>query len=231
LNDFQASVRPPDQRAQSLPFGLLAGSIVITSLGLSAAVVGIRWGAAPPHRSDALELAWTYVNVMWMLTWLVVWPAVALARPRSAGPHSRLTTNGLLWDLVTLLVAAIPAVGVATLLSGIHGAMLFRMLSLQVGAGILTMGALACCRRPSGQGIAVGFLAALAAVGPVIVYFWSEFFSLAPRAWTIAVPLMAVATASQEPGASVIWWIAGGYALVGIGLLYLATAIHNPQST
>src|SRR5215468_7257478 len=70
--------------AGRFPLGLCIASITTTSLGLSAAALGIKWGAAPPP-GDALQSAWLYVHEMLMFTLLVIWPALDLL-PHRANP-------------------------------------------------------------------------------------------------------------------------------------------------
>src|SRR5450755_403943 len=96
------------QPSTPFPLALTLAAILTTSLGLTAAALALKWGPAPPP-GDALQSSWLYVNIMLTLTWLILWPAFALFN------ISR-TPRRLLVDLAALLIAAIPATGIAAFL-------------------------------------------------------------------------------------------------------------------
>jgi hypothetical protein len=213
------------------PLGLCAAQIVVTSLGLSAAALGIRWGAAPPlppARGDALDLAWLYVNIMLLLGSLLVWPSIALSRFRNTPqleppllppPFARL----LLWDIAALIIGALPALGVAAFVSATPQWPLETTLVLQAAMMLFALGVLSCCwGRGAWESAGAGLLGALALAGPVIVYFWLEFFPRAPDRWFVGVPPLALFRASSVTALSPeLLWVAAAYAAVGLLLFIL----------
>ena len=210
---------------EPFPLALGIATIVMTSLGLAAAAWGIKWGSPPPP-GDALRNAWLYVHVMWMLTWLIVWPAAAL-RPRRGGMPT-------VWQWAAILVGAIPAVGLAGFLSNVSGPMIGIMLALQIGASVLVAGLLKLHEwRPAMAGTLAGLLAAACALGPVAAFLWTQFFPLAWRGWFLGSPLLTVAQAAQQPAdeagvSPFLWGIAGLHAVLGL-LLVLAARSGDAQ--
>jgi len=189
------------------PLGLAAAGIVATGIGLVLSAAGVQWGAAPPAK-DALDLSWIYVNIALAWTWLLVWPAIGLGR-------GKLGHGALLWDLLVLVVAAIPAMAVSGFLSSITGRMAGDFAALQLAIALLAMGMMAW-RKRVGAGAIAAVLATLAVALPVAGYVWAEFFPGASQAWRGFIPVVAVAR-----GAGVgtpFWWIVGAYAVIGLGL-------------
>lgn len=209
------------------PLALSITSAVMTSLGLAAAAWGIKWGSPPPPppSGDALRAAWLYVHVMWMLTWLIVWPAAAL-RPAP----SRHGDIPLSWQWAAILVGAIPAVGLAGFLANVSGPMIGIMLALQMGTSVLMAGILKLNERmPAPAGALAGLLAAAVTFGPVGAFLWTQFFPLAWRGWFLGVPLMTVAQAARQPTDAAgispfLWGIAGLHGVLGMLLILAARA-------
>jgi hypothetical protein len=195
------------------PQGLCLAAILATGLGLTASAAGAQWGAAPKE-PDALQMAWPYVNVAWMWTWLLVWPAIALDK----SPADR---SQLLFDFLILIVAAIPAIGIAAFLSGTPMSRLLRTLAVQLATGLFTGGVIGWRRRLP-CALLAGFLATLAVVMPVAEYLWIEFFPTAPQIWTHWMPLNAIA------GKEIPYGISGVYALLGVALFLSAPRNHPP---
>jgi hypothetical protein len=195
---------------KSFPLTLCLAATFFTGLGLIASAANLQWGAAPPD-PDALQLAWPYVNVAWMWTWLLVWPSIALHPAR--GHRST-----LLFDFLVILVAAIPSVSVASFLGGIPLRHMLPALLLQIATGILTLGILAWRRRVP-PALLAGLLAIFAVVMPVAEYLWMEFFPAAPQSWMQSLPLDALA--AFLTGHYVSWGIPVIYTALGI-LLFLA---------
>ena len=206
---------------ETYPLGLSLATVVMTSLGLAAAALGIKWGAAPPP-GDALREAWLYVQVMGMLTWLIVWPAAALRPRRGEVP--------LIWQWAAIVVGAIPAVGLAGFLSNVTWPMIGIMLALQIGAGVLVAGILKLHeQRPALAGTLAGLLAAAGVMGPVAAFVWTEFFPLAWRGWFLGLPLLTVAQAARQPAehasaSPFLWGIAGLHGVLGMLLILAARA-------
>jgi len=214
------------------PLALSIASVLMTWLGLAAAAGGIKWGSPPPP-GDALRAAWLYVHVMWMLMWLIVWPAAAL---RPAPPSSpRRSDVPLIWQWAGILVGAIPAVGLAGFLSNVTLPMAGIMLALQIGASVLVSGILQLHERmPTVAGTLAGLLAAAVALGPVAAFLGAQFFPLAWRGWFLGLPLLTVAQAAGQPAADagispVLWGIAGLHAVLGMLLILAARSGGAPK--
>jgi hypothetical protein len=205
------------------PLTLSLASALLTTLGLAAVALGIQWGAAPPP-GDALPFAWLYVNILWTLTWVVVWPAAAL-RPGAAPMPLR-------WQWAAILVGAVPALGLAAFLSGTTLPMIAAMLALQLAAGLLVLGILRLHDTfPAAAQILFTLLAAATLVGPVAAFLWTQFFPLGGRGWFRALPLLTVARTTEAPraGSSLptsLWIVAAVYAAAG-ALLLLAASIGS----
>jgi len=201
---------------EKYPLALSLASVGMTSLGLTAAALGIKWGSAPPP-GDALREAWLYVQVMGMLMWVIVWPAAALRPRRGDVP--------LVWQWAAILVGAMPAAGVAGFLSNVTLPMIGIMLALQMGASVLVLGILKWHERiPALAGTLAGLLAAAGVMGPVAAFVWVQFFPLAWRGWFLGLPLLTVAQAAQRPAAEAgvspfLWGIAGLHAVLGMLLI------------
>jgi len=204
---------------ETYPLGVSLTSVAMTSLGLTAAALGIKWGSPPPP-GDALRAAWLYVHVMGMLTWLIVWPAAALRPRRGEAP--------LLWQGAAILVGDIPAVGLAGFLSNVTLPMIAIMLALQIGAGVLVMGILKLHEQtPAPAGALAGLLAAAGVMGPVAAFVWIQFFPLAWRGWFLGLPLLTVARAAGQSAehadsSPFLWGIAALHA--GLGALLMLAA-------
>lgn len=198
------------------PLGLCVLGVVASSLGLVGAVLNLRWGAVvPADRTDALEAAWMYVNVMLVMVWLVAWPAVVLRRV-GTGEARR---GRLGWDAGALSVGAVPALGVAAFLSGVPWTGAAVMAALQGSLALLAWGALrAAIGRRRAEAVASGLLAAAAVGGPLAVYFWAEFYGWAGDGWYLVVPVMAVAHAARGMVDAGFWWVLGGWAALGAGM-------------
>ena len=211
------------------PSGLCLLSVAITWLGLAASAAGLKWGAAPAP-GDALRSSWPYVQMMWVVMWLVGWPMAALrpARLAAGGGIGR-----LFWEWVAVAIGAIPAVTMGSFLSNISAPAIGCMTALQVSWSLLAMGMLAWATRPGARAMAAciaGLLAMLAFAGPVLVYLQNEFFPTLWSGWFIGVPAIAVFRAAPaDPSAlpPALWWTAAGDAVIGLALLWTATTHHR----
>jgi hypothetical protein len=201
--------RVKEPEVMRFPLGIASAGIVATGLGLVVSAMGVQWGASPPA-PDALQMSWVYVNVALVWTWLLAWPALGLKRPQGG----RLV---LAWDFAALLVAAIPAMGIAAFLSGVNERMAWMATALQLAVGIFAMGAMAW-RRFAGAGFVAGLLTAVGAALPVMGYAWAEFFPAASQAWRAFIPAVAAARIAGGELESPFWWVIGAYALLGFGL-------------
>jgi hypothetical protein len=225
---FEENAAPRDRRFPIVPC-LVA--ILLTSAGLAAAALNIRWSAAPPpDRTDALEAAWPYVHALLALLWLIAWPALALARRRPATPDAlQAARAALAWDFTAISAGAIPALLLAAFLSSITPALALRMFALQASLALLAGGTLAfALGNRLLEALATGLLAALAVAGPLAVYFWAEFFPAAGDGWFTFLPLIAVARAARDgPPAPAFWWL---IAIIStLGLTLAATSRLRPQ--
>jgi hypothetical protein len=201
------------QKTAHFPLTLCLAATLVTGLGLIASAANLQWGASPPD-PDALQLAWSYVNIAWIWTWLLVWPALALTKPRPNRSH-------LLFDFLVILTAAIPALTIAAFLSATPTTQLLPTLAVQLATGLFTLGTLA--HRRLLPTLVAGFLATLAVVMPIMEYLWAEFFPAANQSWTRWMPLNAI-TAKD-----ISYEIAAVYAILGIAL-FLTVPKPTPQA-
>jgi hypothetical protein len=203
------------------PLGLCIAAIVATWLGLSAAALGVKWGAAS-GAGDALSSAWLYVQVMAALSWLLIWPAAAL-RPSS---RPLLSATELLWQFAALWMGMVPALATAACLSAIPATPLLTAMGYQFAMGVFAMGALALCGRvdsPAVSALVAALPAGLALMGSVGVFVCSEFFPHIGRGWQVLLPLPLMARAAcppdgWSPGGG-FWLAASAYAFAGMAVL------------
>jgi hypothetical protein len=209
------------------PYPLFLGLAfaLLTNLGLAAVALGVQWGAAPP--SDlALDSAWLYINVLWTLGWILLWPAAAL-RPGGAPIPLR-------WQWAAILVGAFPSFGIAAFLSGVTFPRIIVMLALQLTFGLLIAAILRLHSRfPRSAQALLALVATLTLAGPIAAFLWFELFSLASRGWFHALPLFVVRQAAQTPHAvtapqSFLWMAVALYAAVAC-LLLLAARVGRAQ--
>ncbi len=211
---------PPDRPS---PVFCIA-AIALTGLGLLAAGLGIKWGAAPPP-GDALRSSWFYVNIMLLATWLVFWPAWP---PRSNPPAGRAAQMLGQWSCLAL--GAIPALCVSAFLSGVTFRVAAAPLLMQLAFSLFAAGLLTFAhrtRRPSTAAAAACILSALALAGPVLLFIASNFFPKINGNWAAALPaiclsqtLSPAASGSAMPHAPAL--AAATYALIGLILLLAA---------
>jgi hypothetical protein len=157
------------------PLGLCMAAIVATSLGLSAAALGVTWGAAPAAAGDAFRGAWRYVNVAAAGTWLLIWPATVLrpSQPELLAPRE------LLWSYAALWIGMLPALAASAVLSATAASAIASALGLQFTVSALAFGMLALAgrlRSPAASALLAAWLAIVALVVPIAVFLWSEFF-------------------------------------------------------
>lgn len=198
----------------SLPI-CLAG-LIVSGLGLSACVLGVQWGPATGE-TEILDRAWLYVNFSIALLTLLVWPALRLR----GAPQPRETFAARVWELCTLAIAVVPALGVAAWLSATPGWSLARMLTLQLGFAILGLGATAWRRHTRWHATIAGLLVLLTLILPLLAYLQAEFAPAASRAWFIAAPLLTVVDVATDSHAATAWpmaavWTAAGLALAAL---------------
>ena len=156
------------------PLGLCLAAIVATSLGLTAAALGIKWGAAPAP-GDALRNAWLYVHLMAAFTWLLVWPAAAL-RPSQ---RELLRPRELVWSYAAIWIGMLPAVGVSALLAATPAYALATALAVELAISVFVLGVLALAGRlhaPTATALLAMVLAMVAVMGPIAGFVWLEFF-------------------------------------------------------
>ena len=202
-----------DAEARRFPLGLCMVAVITTGAGLAASTCGLRWGAGPAG-TDALDVAWLYVNIALTWTILALWPAIAMAR---LGDGRR----GFLRDVAVLAVAAIPAMSVAGSLSGVTALAVCYAITMHVGTAIFAAGVMSWRVRIPPATIA-GVLIGLAVVMPIVAYAWAEFFPAAGQGWIVLAPMLAIGRAAEGTAGSAIWWVAGFYAVVGMALWMLA---------
>ena len=199
------------------PLGLCLAAIVMTSLGLTAAALGIKWGAAPAS-GDALRNAWLYVHLMAAFTWLLVCPAAAL-RP-SQGPF--LSRSNLLWQFAALWTGMIPALATATLLTSPGAPLFASTIALQIALSLFVMGTLALSGRfasPTLHVLLATLLVILAVIGPIAAFLIAEFHPRTSTAWQQVLPPLALARATPTAGT---WLLAAAYGVLGGAMLALA---------
>src|SRR6185437_12913367 len=138
------------------------------------------------------------------------WPAISLNR-------ARLGKTTLLLELAVLLVAGIPAMGIAAFLTQVTLRMILLAAALQIAFALFAAGAMAW-RRTIGPGVIAGTLAAFAVALPIAGYVWAEFFPAASQSWRTFIPTVAASRAADNQFAPLFWWIVGTYALIGFGL-------------
>ncbi len=207
------------------PLLLSLASAVLTFLGLAAAALGVKWGAAPPP-GDALTAAWLYVNILWTLTWTILWPAAALRPGAAALPCG--------WQWAAILVGAFPSLGIAAFLSSVTLPRIAVMLALQLAISLLIAAILRLNSRfPRSAQALFALVAALTLAGPVAAFLWAEFFPLAARGWLHALPLFVVSQAAGTPRAGTpnppFPWIAVMVYAAVAGLLLLAAGAGPAQ--
>jgi hypothetical protein len=206
------------------PLTLSLASALLTALGLAAAALGVKWGAAPPP-GDALASAWLFVNILWALGWIILWPAAAL-RPGS-------TPIPLRWQWAAIVVGAIPSLGTAAYLSSVTLPRFAIMFALQLATGLLVAAILHLARFHRATRALCALLAALTLAGPIVAFLWTEFFPLAARGWFHALPLFVVAQAAQTPDAGTppppSHWIAAVLYTTVAGLLLLIARPGHAQ--
>jgi len=186
----------PTDRPQA-PLAYCIAAILMSCLGLLAAGLNATWSAAPPA-GDALRSSWLYVNIAWLMLWLLVWPAAALrARPAT------ITWRGdLLVQWCAMLIGAIPALSLAALFSGIPAPTFLATAFAQLSFSLLAAALIAIAQKnplPAIQTFAAFFLAASATAGPVLYFLLFNFFPRLPTAWSIALPPLCLARAAQAP--------------------------------
>jgi hypothetical protein len=210
------------------PFPLLLSlaAAATTCLGLIAAALGIKWGSPPPP-GDALPNAWLYVNILWMLTTLILWPATAL-RPRATP-----AAIPLRWQAAGLLTSVVPSVVVSAFLSSITVPMIASMLALQLSVTLLMLAILHLHPHfPHAAEALYALLAALTLLGPIAAFLWTQFFPLFPRSWFNALPLMTVAsaaTASKLGSPPLALWLTAAIQIILAGIIYLLTLFPSAQ--
>jgi len=192
------------------PLGLCIAALVVNGLGLSAALAGVQWGARLPT-PDALRFAWLYVNLAVGVNWFLVWPSAAL-RGGAKGD--------LLWDLATLLVAAIPALMVSGWLVEATWGMVGRMVALQAALGVFAWGMLGLRNGVDGRAaLLAGCLAVLFVALPAVAYIQADFLPMLPGGWHRMAPALAIYEAAARAGDAGGWWVIVGYGLAGAGCL------------
>jgi hypothetical protein len=215
------SIHPADANGTNrFPLAACAASILMTSLGLAASALDIQWGTAH-NAHDALPQAWLYVGVMWMLTWLLAWPAISRARG----------SGGLFREWAGALIGAIPAAGLAALFSDATWPMIAAMIALQLGTGLLAAGLLAWAgydqNTPVRTALVTGLLSMAGIVAPVLAFLQRDFFPGARDGWMQAIPLFVLQRAARHatdwsgvPAA--IWWAAAIESCIGMTLLWFS---------
>jgi hypothetical protein len=199
------------------PLGLCLAGLIVSGLGLSACVLGVQWGPATGE-SEILDRAWLYVNLSVALLTLLVWPALRLrGTPHPAdSPQPRETLAASLWELCTLAIAVIPALGVAAWLSATPGWSLARMIALQLGFATLGLGAVAWRKHPRWHAAIAGLLVLLTLILPLLAYLQAEFAPAASRAWFAATPLLTVVDVATNSTAPIAWWMAALWTAAGV---------------
>ena len=208
---------------ESFPLGLSFATLLTTGLGLAAAAWGIQWGA--PSSGNTLANAWLYVNVMWMVTWLVIWPALAL-RPRHSTVAAAIAPA---WQWSAILMAALPIELVAAFVAAIPLAASARMLALQSAASLFGLGLIQRYHQfPRATALLAELMTALTLAGPVAAFIYAQFFPTASHPWFIACPLLAVGFAATGPASAPLWIPS---ALLGFpGLLLLILGSHHEKA-
>jgi hypothetical protein len=217
---------PKDSIMPREPFPLLLSlaAALTTGTGLIAATLGIKWGSPPPP-GDALPNAWLYVNILWTLTTLILWPAAALF-PRAS------RALALSWQAAGLLAGVLPALIVSAYLSNITLPMLVYMLALQFASTLLMLAILHLHTRfPRVSEVFYTLLAASVLLGPIAAFLWAQFFPSGSD-WSSALPLLTVAHAATAPKAgpaTSALWLAPLLQVVLAGILFLWTTIPSAQ--
>ena len=101
--------------------------------------------------------------------------------------------------------------GVAVSGVGVRG--IFLMLGLQVRWGFFSLGVMRSCGK-----WAVGILAVVGVVMPVVGYVGMEFFG-SGGGWLWGVPGFAVARVAGGQVGAGFWWAVGSYFFVGMGIM------------
>lgn len=195
-------------------------ALLVNGAALSAAVLGIQWGAAPP-RVNALPLVWGYVHLAVGASYFLLWPTLALRfSPLAYGRPLSSALTSLYWDFSALILAAIPSVGCAAWLGEVPPDILWSTLALQGGLGLFVLGILAWREvGPRTQGSLALLLTTLFLLLPLVGYLQREFLPGTPAAWQLAAPAFAIAHAAWNGAAILTYWLAGIYAALGLLLL------------
>ena len=218
-------------KPERYPLGLSILATCTTCAGLSCATLGLKWGSAPAP-GDALPLAWLYVHIMLGLTWLLLWPALAL-RPKAIAVAA---PAGALWDALALAIGALPAVIIAGVVSAASPNAVGLMFALQAGCALLAAGIIACApSNPLLAAWAVAILAGLTLIGPILVFISQQFFRSVTGGWLNLFPLVAIgraATAVHGPAeARALWAAACGQMLAGVLLLGIRSVQEKTPGT
>jgi len=199
------SSTPPPLPPPPFPLDLAIANLLTTGVALALAAANCQWST---HTPDALPHAWAYVNIAQLLATLALWPALSLSRKTLVSP---------LIDAATLIIATIPTLAIAALLSDITLTAALPILAVQLALILFTLGVLQWRTRIPLSLIA-GTLTALATVTSIFAYLWPEFLLTAPQSWLPIIPALAVTHAH--------WWPAILYALIGT-LLTLTAPRHR----
>jgi hypothetical protein len=219
--DAEEILAPAPARRSTFPLGLCVGTVLVTGLGLVLAAGNASWAG----EEEALSEAWGYVNVALGAVWLVVWPAAALG-VSTAGPR-RPRRGSVVTELLAVLMAAAPAVGVAAAVAWPGWQTIRQAVALQGAVALLAMGVLTWRARRIG-GLLATLLMAMALGLPVAGYVAAEFYPAARDSWRAFIPLAAIYRAANGGATETFRWVVGMFATIG-GAMWAAGPGEDDQ--
>ncbi len=204
------------ERVHQFPLGICIATLATTGVGLWAALASVQWGAGQP-RADALAFGLNYVNLALGAIWFLVWPAAIYRQ----GVSNDIIPSRLRLQILTILISAIPAMGIAAWLSMATTNELAQSIGLQLSFAFFSFGLLAFGRRSTCWQISIAsVLAFLYLAMPAVAYLQLEFLPAISSHWMRVIP--ALALTGYNGSNEWIWGIAAIYAAIGLLLTVLA---------
>lgn len=199
-------------------------------LGLVAVALGWRW-TSPTIAGAAWDQAWLYTNMMLTMALFIITPMIAARGAAESTQTSETEISDLRWNMMAMLLAALPILVAAGWLSHIHAAVAVHTVLIELALAIFVIGLSAWIirLRDPGRAMATGLAVGIFLFPPGIWLIQASTFPwLTGGAWSNWINIFPAAmishiSISHGESSGPLPWLICIYPALGILLFFSPT--------